>query len=335
MGVTFDQAARNLDEAVRVLFGSDERIQAVGIGRNEGGYGFSVIRNRDMLIPYGGRAQPLPEAIGGVPVVVEDDGQDLKSFARIPMLPEQGRYRQVVCGLQIQNYDEDDRDGIIAGGYIRVGTLGCFVEWNGTTCILSNAHVLSPSGKGSGTKDRILQPGGVCFAADDQVAVLEKCLGLAVTHGGGNPTNGTAVLNKADAAVASLLSDPFVKHEQRYIGHHLSCKYKICGTADAAVGDSVFKIGRTTGLTHGRVKLVSVVSGPFRYEHGECWFDESIVIEPEPTETKPFAGPGDSGSVVVKNDGMIIGLLYGGGGLYTFASPIATVLKYLSCKLIF
>jgi len=44
-----------------------------------------------------------------------------------------------VCGLQIENADDDQRTGVVAGGHIIVGTLGCFVRLAaGGLAILSN-----------------------------------------------------------------------------------------------------------------------------------------------------------------------------------------------------
>jgi S1-C subfamily serine protease len=104
------------------------------------------------------------------------------------------------------------------------------------------------------------------------------------------------------------------------------------GVAPAIIGDRVFKVGRTTGLTHGTITDVSTVVGPVGYDPGECWFARSIVVEG--VNGTLFSDHGDSGSAVVKDNGEVIGLLYAGNGQQTYVCPVDEVQRALNCTLL-
>jgi hypothetical protein len=95
------------------------------------------------------------------------------------------------------------------------------------------------------------------------------------------------------------------------------------------LGRRVCKMGRTTGFTIG--KIISLWHdtwiGP--YSNGQnAWFKNQIRIE---GENGPFAGPGDSGSLVVDFEtAQPIGLLFSGGGNMTNANPIPSVMSRLN-----
>ncbi len=71
--------------------------------------------------------------------------------------------------------------------------------------------------------------------------------------------------------------------------------------------------------------------GPVPYDPGPCWFQRSIVIEGD--NGTMFSDHGDSGSAIVRADGMMVGLLYAGNGTQTYACPIANVLTDCMCTL--
>jgi hypothetical protein len=91
------------------------------------------------------------------------------------------------------------------------------------------------------------------------------------------------------------------------------------------------KVGRTTGLTHGSITAVGVVTGPIPYDPGPCWFQGQFEIEGE--NGTLFSDHGDSGSAIVSTTGEVIGLLYAGNGTQTYACPIQAVLTALNCTL--
>ena len=71
--------------------------------------------------------------------------------------------------------------------------------------------------------------------------------------------------------------------------------------------------------------------GPVNYDHGPCWFRRSIVIEG--LNGSRFSDHGDSGSIIVRTNGEVIGVLYAGNGQQTYACPIDIVLQSLGCTL--
>ncbi len=325
-----------------MLFAADPTVRSVGVGAlEESGFGYLAVRNAKAPVPYSVKVgKPPPDSIDGIRVQFIDSQTDPLSLARVPhsgpaspavgsLIPEQQQQRPLVCGLQIQNYDNDVRTGEIAKGYIIIGTLGCFVKLsNNSIAILSNNHVVAGENAGINGHDRILQPGAAAFAASTHVATLTDFVALNPSPPGASIAAGTVVLNDVDAGVAGVVAG--VRYSQSYLSPRTAPTP--VGMAKAATGDKVHKVGRTTGLTYGTVKQISVVVGPVAYAPGGCWFQNSIVIEGDNGTT--FSDHGDSGSAIVRDDGMVIGLLYAGNGTQTYACPIDIVLSNLNCTLI-
>ena len=65
-------------------------------------------------------------------------------------------------------------------------------------------------------------------------------------------------------------------------------------------GTPVAKLGRTTGLTRGRVTAFELDDLVVAYDTGNLSFDQ--VIEIEGAGTQPFSDGGDSGSLIVNTD---------------------------------
>ena len=116
---------------------------------------------------------------------------------------------------------------------------------------------------------------------------------------------------------------------------------RITTTAVALGGEQVAKIGRTTAVTRGRVSAIeldNVVVG-YGEELGELSFDNQIEIES--TGSGPFSRGGDSGSLVYREDGVALGLLFAGsesggenGTGLTYINPIDAVLDALGVTLV-
>jgi hypothetical protein len=204
---------------------------------------------------------------------------------------------------------------------VSAGTLGAFVELDGSMHALSNYHVLvgSPS---AAVGEAVVQPGPADGGRvpQDQVGTLAKFVPMAA----GRPAT-------VDAAVAHLKD---VEVDLDYpVG-------RITTTAEAEGGEEVAKVGRTTGLTHGRVtaiELDDVVVG-YGEELGELHFDNQIEVESSGAGS--FSRGGDSGSLVYRSDGVALGLLFAGSetggdnGLgLTYLNPIRAVLDALGAEL--
>ena len=104
------------------------------------------------------------------------------------------------------------------------------------------------------------------------------------------------------------------------------------------MGDVVHKVGRTTGVRHGRVTAFELDGVAVEYDLGVISFDDQIEIEG--AGNRAFSDAGDSGSLIVDDQMRAAALLFAGGdhggsngkGL-TYANPIGAVLKALKVKL--
>lgn len=340
MGMPFHVCEESLVQAVEDLFDADPQIQAVGIARHEAAFGFKAVKNTSKIVTSAAakNAKKLPRTIKKVPVVIDSVTADIEPhlITAHPMaasfIPEQQRQRPLVCGLQVQNVDDDNRQrkaGALGQNLIIIGTLGCFVRRsNGAIAILSNNHVLAGENRGQIGKDRILQPGSLAFTAPDHIATLAEFITLQPSPVNARPAKGNVIYNSVDAAVAEL--EQSLQSTQGFLptrslpGPH--------GTVAPKVGDRVFKVGRTTGLTHGTITAVGIVVGPIAYDPGNCWFNQQFEIVGD--NGVLFSDHGDSGSAIVSTTGELIGLLYAGNGTQTYACPIDKVLADLNCSLV-
>jgi S1-C subfamily serine protease len=216
--------------------------------------------------------------------------------------------------------------GFLASGFIMAGTLGCFVRSGSPSAlyILSNNHVLADENrypKGGA----IVQPGALDGGspAADRVAKLTRFVRL-------DP----AKTNFVDGAIAKLNAAIQADvHRLRGIGTLAGQR-----SSDLQVGDVVRKVGRTTGVRHGRVTAFELDGVAVEYDIGIVSFDNQIEIEG--AGSRSFSDAGDSGSLIVDAQMRAAALLFAGGdhggsngkGL-TYANPIAAVLRALKVKL--
>ncbi|MGH1564690.1 hypothetical protein [Mumia sp. DW29H23] len=196
------------------------------------------------------------------------------------------------------------------------GTLGAIVVDNvtGDGMVLSNYHVLcvNEGWRDGGHSKEIDQP-----SVNDNPITYRP---IATVKRG--------LLNgEVDAAVARLdgLLSGYVCEVQD-VG-------VLTGTADSPLRLKVRKRGRTTGLTYG---IVDGADAKFTINYGNgvgpVEFQHQITVHGvSPTTT--FAGPGDSGSVVVDEYDRVVGLLFGGGGGGGAFTPIDRVLKKMNVRL--
>jgi hypothetical protein len=340
MGAPFHVCEQSLNQAVEDLFDADPQIQAVGIARHESAFGFKAVKNTARIVTTAAakNAKTVPRTIKKVPVVIDSVKADIEPHLMAPhplaasLIPEQQQQQPLACGLQLQNVDDDDRQrtaGALGQNLIIIGTLGCFVRRaSGAVAVLSNNHVLAGENRGQNGKDRILQPGNLTFTSNQHIATLADFVALQPSPANARPAKGNVVFNSVDAAVAEL--EQSIQFAQGFLpsrslpGPH--------GTAAPKVGDRVFKVGRTTGLTHGTITAVGIVVGPIAYDPGNCWFNQQFEIVGD--NGVLFSDHGDSGSAIVSTTGELIGLLYAGNGTQTYACPIDKVLTDLNCSLV-
>jgi len=219
--------------------------------------------------------------------------------------------------------------GLSCGHFeITAGTLGCFVRLRGDAAklfLLSNNHVLADENK-AGVGDAILQPGPIDGGKklQDLVAKFTKTLKLK-----------KAGINLIDAAIAEIETD--LEADLRT----LKGLGKLAGLGPAFVdeGTEVAKLGRTTGLTRGRVTAFELDNVVVGYDLGNLRFDNQIEIEG--AGGKAFSAGGDSGSLIVVADTReAIALLFAGGDVggsngkgLTYANSLSTVLDKLKIDL--
>jgi hypothetical protein len=207
------------------------------------------------------------------------------------------------------------------------GTIGCFVTptgGDGSPRILSNNHVLANENRGK-SGDDIVQPntydGGT---RNDRVGGLDRFIELARTGA-----------NTVDCAMATI--GPGITVDAGTltgVGTLAGMKSDFTGV------DRVEKIGRTTGLTKGRVTAFELDDVVFEYDIGNIRFDDQIEIEGAGAEA--FSRPGDSGSLVFTTGTLLaLGLLVAGsetggsnGQGVSYASMLATVLNRLNSQLL-
>ncbi|MBI5094180.1 MAG: hypothetical protein HZB26_17285 [Candidatus Hydrogenedentes bacterium] len=217
--------------------------------------------------------------------------------------------------------------GCSVGHYkITAGTLGAFVtpRGGGDVAILSNNHVLANENdakKGDAVLQQAKDDGGK--KATDTVATLDTFVKLKYS--------GT---NFVDCATATLKNGIAANHTK------LTGLGKLKGVSSVMVdeGQRVAKVGRTTGLTHGRVTAFEMDNVVIEYDAGNGRFDNQIEIEGD--GHTGFCDGGDSGSLIVGSDLRAVALLFAdsdqgganGKGL-TYANPIRTVLDTLKVDL--
>jgi hypothetical protein len=161
----------------------------------------------------------------------------------------------------------------------------------------------------------------------------------AVADGGRFPADGVARLtfsalpdlrsrNRLDAAVAEL-ADGVAAHAGELPGLG-----RLAGVRRGPLegGERVFKVGRTTGVTRGRVSAFEVDDLAVCLRRGDAVFDGAFEIEA--LDDRPFSLPGDSGALVVDEARRAVGLLYAGNGVdVAYAQPITEVLDRLRVRL--
>lgn len=332
-----EQVQERLSSAAARLFRADPRLRSVGITRAGAGFGFRAVRNAALPVAQG--CTPLPAGIEGIPVFVRDSFAEVRPLLLVPgsgpasplagsTVPEVRRHRHLGCGVQVQNVDDDEREGVLAAGLMQVGSLGCFVQLaDGSPALLSNNHVIAGENRGVRGVDRIQQPGGAAHRPRDRVGRLADFEPLAFSTPGAHPFDGTAALNVMDAAVAVL--DDGIPWRPGFLPvRNLPTPTSI---ARPCLGDAVCKVGRTTGLTYGEVTDVDVTVGPIRYGSGACWFSGVFAVEGE--KGASFSDGGDSGAIILRPNGEVVGLLFAGNGEQTFACPIHPVLDRFGCTL--
>lgn len=215
------------------------------------------------------------------------------------------RIRPAVPGISISHY------------LVTAGTFGAVVYDNATgqPLILSNNHILANSSNGKDGRarigDSIYQPGTADGGRNSRniIARLSKYVTL----------DEYPEPNPVDCAVAKPLNNNLIKSEILDIG-------KVQGVKVPELGMNVKKSGRTTGLTTGSIRVLNVTAD-VNYGGGRILRFENQIY------TTKMSEGGDSGSLVLDENNMAVGLLFAGSNQGTLVNPIQAVLEWLNVKL--
>ncbi|TKT80084.1 hypothetical protein [Aquamicrobium sp. LC103] len=217
------------------------------------------------------------------------------------------------------------------------GTLGCFCrdDQSGRVGILSNNHVLADVNSVP-VSTTIMQPGARDGGRPGRDDIAELVRFVPIQFGG--------YPNPVDAAFAALIDHG--RAEDRATLYDSSDEPKPAielqpgSPVDATPGMAVLKTGRTTRHTRGVVRAVNVNNFLVDVGTGVARFDNQIIIETA-APPQPFGRPGDSGSLIVDEEGRPVALLFAGsasGGAgnvgITGANPISSVTSQLGVTLI-
>lgn len=212
------------------------------------------------------------------------------------------RIRPVPNGVSVSNNNE-----------CAAGTLGAAVLINGVKYALSNNHVFARE-NAAAIGEPIVQPGRYdnkpkCAnkVATDQIGTLAGFEPIVFSAGANNVI---------DAAVAIATTDLTCSTTAAFYGSPSAT------TDTASLGLAVQKVGRTSGLTTGTIVGINATV-TVGYPNGSARFVSQMVT------SSRFSRAGDSGSLIVTNDGTNrpVGLLFAGSSDgTTIGNPIGPVL---------
>ncbi len=330
MSIEFIREAKRRYEALLL---AKKNVVAVGIGYKEvGGLRTDELCIVVSVVEKVPEAQLLEEDI--IPKEVEGVGTDVQESGMIRALQARtDKWRPAPGGVSCGHKD------------ITAGTLGCLVGKGGQILILSNNHVLANSNEAQ-RGDPIFQPGPYDGGTSaDQIATLEDFVPInfgseppvcpwatgierflnAIAGMGGSQHRvmayqQVAVTNLVDAAIAIPLSEDLVERRILEIGEPR-------GAGEANLGTSVKKSGRTTGLTQGEITqvdvMVQVSYGPNRV----ATFTDQLMAG-------AMSAGGDSGSAVLDDDDLVVGLLFAGSETTTVINRIQDVTEALGVEIV-
>ena len=244
----------------------------------------------------------LPATVAGVPVVTEVTGPILAYAADEAADPKRSFPRPVPIGVSAGHPS------------VTAGTIGARVTDGDRVYALSNNHVFAAVNQGR-EGDNLLQPGVADGGRDpdDRLGTLADFEPIRMC-------SMACPENHLDAAIALTTPDDLGNATPE--GGYGTPRSR---TAEAEIGMTVQKYGRTTGQTVGRVTGIHATID-VGYRGTTARFVDQIVIS-----DGNFSNPGDSGSLVVTKGVLLgdrrpVGLLFAGSDMNTIANPIDLVL---------
>ena len=180
--------------------------------------------------------------------------------------------------------------------YNTVGTLGCFArDASNKMHLVSVNHVLLPDDLGQ-AGDRIYLEGQSPPTAQP-IAMLARWVPIQ-----------PVLPNLINLAAAEL--EPDVHPDFGPLIETKSELLRVGTVEDKTLPRDVMKIGRTSGITRGRIKAILDVLTVTNPGIGLVTFRD--VLEIESQGTGDFSSPGDGGAVVIQTNGMAVGIIIAG-----------------------
>jgi hypothetical protein len=325
----FTQAIAAHNRAVPGLLAT-KGVAGTAIGADESG--MPVV----MIYTTGPIKGPLPQEVGGLPIVIEETGP-IKAYKS----SGGGSSGQTKQTPPVKMGTSGGWRFDLANGYCCGGTLGSLVQKGGTKYVLSNYHVLYADITNGGNSrtaqpgDPVIQPALIDVSCN---AATAQNIASLVASGGTLPDPGNP--DAVDAAIASVTSGMVDE-----TGAILNVGTISASTVGATVGLAVKKMGRTTGLTRS---TISAINGAFSitYENecaGGTSFTQSYSGQIVVTNRRcSFQNGGDSGSLLVEDittNPRAVGLCFAGSvtcnnSAIAIANPIGDVLSKLGATMV-
>ncbi|NLJ76003.1 MAG: hypothetical protein GX325_01935 [Peptococcaceae bacterium] len=272
-----------------------------------------------------------------IPPQVEGLETDVIEIGRVKMLDiRTSRIRPCRPGVSVAHYKST------------AGTLGAVVKDKSTNqlMILSNNHILANGSSiqevRASVGEPILQPGPYDGGKlDDRIGTLYRFVPLVKGTAESDCPVAVALSGVANWLLNIVRNDYEVRIYKRFkTGNIVDCALAKVDSVDvvesyimdigdvgiisvAKPGDNVQKSGRTTALTRGKVKSVGTILQVEMREGEKFWFSDQVVAD-LPSQ------PGDSGSLVLKENRDVVGLLFAGSEKLTVFNQITNVIEHLA-----
>ena len=212
---------------------------------------------------------------------------------------------------------------------ITAGTLGARVANASGVFVLSNNHVLAASNDAH-VGDPELQPGAYDGGTDpaDRIGTLYAFRPLDFSGGNNTIDAAIAITDALSVGNATPGDDGYGQPSTAIFGD--ANNDGMFDDKTQLLGINVQKYGRTTKLTHGTITGINgIVDVCYEVYIIFCLksahYVDQLIITPG-----TFSGGGDSGSLIVADDGSVqpVGLLFAGSNTETIANRIDQVLSY-------
>ena len=253
----------------------------------------------------------LPTSLDGVPVSAVVTGQFMARSNPTTLL------RPAPLGYSVGHFA------------ITAGSIGArVVDGAGNVYILSNNHVLANSNDAS-IGDAIYQPGPYDGGTSaNQIATLYAFRPIDFS-GGANPFDAAIALSSTTNLGNATPTDDGYGTPNARIADDANADGSFDNVNDL-LGMAVQKYGRTTKLTKGRITGINgTVNVCYEVLYIFCiksaLYTNQLIID-----SPGFSGGGDSGSLIVTDDGTFspVALLFAGSSSQTIANRIDLVLSY-------